>query len=78
MIGPPSTWQKNILPQNSYEFIGFVDEVGFEMYCKILKEVVAEERGEVYEEFREITFKLPVNAYIPDWFEDNKKNKIKI
>ncbi|MGM0608322.1 MAG: transcription-repair coupling factor [Candidatus Muiribacteriota bacterium] len=57
---------------------GFMDEVGFEMYCKILKEVISEERGDSHEEFLQIKFGLPVNAYIPDNFIDELRLKIEI
>ena len=57
---------------------GFMDEVGFEMYCRILKEVVGEEKGEIYEEWREIRFNIPINAYIPDYFVSSRDNKIEI
>ncbi|PLX19211.1 MAG: transcription-repair coupling factor [Candidatus Muiribacterium halophilum] len=57
---------------------GFVDDIGFEMYCKILKEVVAEEKGEMQNEYKEIKFSLPVAAYIPEHFEENRKKKIEL
>ncbi|MCK9223863.1 MAG: transcription-repair coupling factor [Candidatus Muirbacterium halophilum] len=57
---------------------GFIDEVGFEMYCKILKEVVSEEKGESFEDKREIRISLPIDAYIPDYLESSRQSKIKI
>ena len=57
---------------------GFIDEIGFEMYCRILKEVVSEEKGESFEDKREIRISLPVDAYIPDNVESSRQSKIKI
>jgi len=57
---------------------GFVDDIGFEMYCRILKEVVAEEKGEMQTEYKEIRFSIPVDAYIPEYFEKNRKKKIEL
>ncbi|MFW5781961.1 MAG: transcription-repair coupling factor [Candidatus Muiribacteriaceae bacterium] len=55
---------------------GFVDEVGFEMYCNLLREVIAEEKGDIVEELPQIRFSLPINAFVPDYFENDRKRKI--
>lgn len=44
---------------------GFMDTVGYDMYCKLLEEAVAEIKGIDIEEKSESTVSLNVNAYIP-------------
>jgi len=44
---------------------GQIAAVGFEMYCKLLEEAIAELRGEVIEELVETSMSLGVNIYIP-------------
>jgi transcription-repair coupling factor (superfamily II helicase) len=50
---------------------GEIAAVGFEMYCKLLEETIAELRGEPTEEVLETTINLGVNIYIPrDYVSD--------
>lgn len=47
--------------------------VGYDMYCKLLSEVVAEELGEEHETTPEVTVNINVNAYIPsEYIEDDE------
>ncbi|MCM2317146.1 MAG: transcription-repair coupling factor [Thermoanaerobaculia bacterium] len=44
---------------------GQIAAVGFEMYCKLLEEAIAELRGEKVEEIVETSMSLGINIYIP-------------
>ena len=44
---------------------GQIAAVGFEMYCKLLEEAIAELRGEAIEEVVETSMSLGINIYIP-------------
>lgn len=47
--------------------------VGYDMYCKLLGQVVAEAGGQTLEETEEVTVGLDVNAYIPsEYIEDDE------
>jgi transcription-repair coupling factor (superfamily II helicase) len=47
---------------------GHIAAVGFETYCRLLQEAVAEMKGEPLEPEREIRVDLPVRAFLPvDW-----------
>ena len=57
--------------------------MGYEMYCKILEEVIKEERGVGVGDLDnppeiEITIDIDVSSYIPDGFIDNDSGKIEI
>lgn len=45
---------------------GFMSSVGYEVYCSLLSEAVAEAKGEKTEEKKECLVDLDVNAYIPE------------
>ncbi len=45
---------------------GFMSSVGYEVYCSLLSEAVAEAKGEKVEEKKECLIDLDVNAYIPE------------
>jgi len=57
---------------------GFMDSVGYDMYCKLLAEAVGELRGEVKEESFETTIDMAVNAYIPGNFIEDEVQKLEI
>ena len=44
---------------------GFMDSVGYDMYCKLLEEAVADVRGIELEERSETTVSLNISAFIP-------------
>lgn len=44
---------------------GFMDSVGYDMYCKLLEEAVSEIRGDLHEDETKTTVSLNINAYIP-------------
>lgn len=45
---------------------GFMSSVGYEVYCSLLSEAVAEAKGEKIAEKKECLIDLDVNAYIPE------------
>ncbi len=57
---------------------GHLEQVGYDMYCKLLDEVVKEMQGETLEEEIEIQIDLDVSSYIPDEFIPNASQKIEI
>lgn len=55
---------------------GHIDEVGYDTYCKILDEVVKEQKGEKVEEETEITIDINVSSFIPDTYIENTDQKM--
>lgn len=47
---------------------GHLDEIGYDLYVKLLNEAVLEERGEVPEKETECTVSLNIDAYLPDTY----------
>ena len=57
---------------------GHMEQVGYDMYCKLLDEVVKEIRGEAVVEEVDVQIELDVSSYIPDEFIENSSLKIEI
>ena len=57
---------------------GHMEQVGYDMYCKLLDEVVKEIRGEKIIEEIDVQIDLDVTSYIPDNFIKNSSQKIEI
>jgi len=57
---------------------GHMDMVGYDMYCKLLDEVIKESKGEVVEEEEEVQIDISVSCYIPNTFIDKYEQKIEI
>lgn len=57
---------------------GHMASVGYDLYCKMLKDEVNKLKGDITEEIVETTVELPVNAYIPDEYIENEVLKIEI
>ncbi len=57
---------------------GHMEQVGYDMYNKLLDEVVKETKGEKVEEEQEITIDIGVSSYIPDEYIENSSQKIEI
>ena len=55
---------------------GHIDEVGYDTYCKILDEVVKEQKGIKVEEEPEITIDINVSSFIPDSYIENADQKM--
>ena len=59
---------------------GHMEQVGYDMYCKLLDQVVKEMKGEEpkQDEETEVQIELNVSSYIPDEFIDDSNLKIEI
>ncbi len=57
---------------------GHMDAVGYDMYCKLLKESVSEMKGEAVADTVETAIDLPVDAHIPEDFIKNQNLRIDI
>ncbi len=61
---------------------GHMEQVGYDMYCKLLDEVMKETRGEqnvfAEKEPEDIQIELNVSSYIPDEYIENSDIKISI
>jgi transcription-repair coupling factor (superfamily II helicase) len=57
---------------------GHMEQVGYDMYCKLLDEVVKEMQGEEVVEEIDVQIDLNVSSYIPDEYIDNPSYKIEI
>ncbi len=57
---------------------GHMEQVGYDMYCKLLDEVVKEIKGEEIVEDVDVQIDLNVSSYIPDEFTKDSSQKIEI
>ena len=57
---------------------GHIMQVGYDMYNRLLDEVVKEERGEKVEEQEDITIDINLSAYIPETYIEDSSQKIEI
>ena len=57
---------------------GHMEQVGYDMYCRLLDEVVKEIQGETIEEEVDVQIDLDVSSYIPDEFIESSSQKIEI
>ena len=57
---------------------GHMEQVGYDMYCKLLDEVVKEMQGYEVEEDIEIQIDINISSYIPDEFISDSSQKIEI
>jgi transcription-repair coupling factor (superfamily II helicase) len=57
---------------------GFMMEVGFDLYARLLDESVREARGESLPEGREPKLTLGLNAHLPDFYVQDSQQKIEI
>lgn len=57
---------------------GHMEQVGYDMYCKLLDEVVKEIQGQTIEEELEIQIDLNVSSFIPDEYIENPSQKIEV
>jgi len=55
---------------------GFINTIGFELYCKMLEEAIAELRGQSREEEPEPVIDLDLDAYIDDDYIPNSRQKL--
>ena len=57
---------------------GHMEKVGYDMYCKLLDEVVKEIKGEELIEEIDVQIDLDISCYIPDQFIEDSNQKIEI
>lgn len=57
---------------------GHLDQVGYDTYCKLLDEVVKEEKGIKREEELDVLIDINVSSYIPDSYIENNSQKIEV
>ena len=57
---------------------GHIATVGYEMYCKLLSETVRSLSGEEVEESVETRINLPVEAYLPDEYVPDSRQKVSL
>ena len=57
---------------------GHIVTVGYELYCRLLEEAVMALRGEKVEETMETRINLPVEAYLPDSYVPDSRQKVSI
>ena len=57
---------------------GHLEEVGYDTYCRLLDEVIKEEKGIEVEEELDIQIDLNVTSYIPDSYISDSNQKIEI
>lgn len=57
---------------------GHMESIGYDLYCKMLSEVVNEEKGEITEEEFETTIEIKINAYIPGGYIPDEVQKLDI
>lgn len=57
---------------------GHMEQVGYDMYCELLNQVVSEIRGEKQIEEVDVQIDLDVTSYIPDDYIENSSQKIEV
>lgn len=57
---------------------GHMDAVGYDMYCKLLKESVDEAQGIKTEEERDVTIDINIDAYLPETYIKNHNQRIEM
>jgi len=55
---------------------GHIAAVGFDLYCQLVTEAVAERKGEPIEEHEEITLDLPLDAHIPKHYIEREDLRV--
>ncbi|MGE5551979.1 MAG: transcription-repair coupling factor [Bacteroidota bacterium] len=57
---------------------GFIASVGFELYCRLLEEAIREAKGQVQPETPDPTIDLKVDAFLPDSFIADARQKVEL
>lgn len=57
---------------------GFIDSVGFDLYSQMLQEAIARKQGEDVEERTSVEIDIDVDAYIPDTYVNDQRQKIEL
>ncbi len=57
---------------------GFIEEVGFDLYCRLLDEAVRELKGEKIERLPEVKIQFDLDIYIPDSYIPDSQQRVEI
>ena len=57
---------------------GHITNVGYELYCKLLEDAVKKLKGEKVEEELETSINLPIDAFLPDDYIPDSRQKVSI
>lgn len=57
---------------------GHMEKVGYDMYCKLLNLAIKEINGQKVKQFKEVKINIPVDAVIPNEYNSNNEDRIKI
>ena len=57
---------------------GHMQKVGYDMYCKLLNEAVAELKGKKIEEERSVIIKVDLDAFIPENYITDSESRMKV
>ncbi len=55
---------------------GHMEAIGYDLYCKMLQQAVALEKGEVHREHFETSIEMKINAYIPQDYIPDETEKL--
>ena len=55
---------------------GHMQQVGYDLYVKLLNETISEMRGEKVEDLREIKIDISINAFLPNDYISSNENRI--
>jgi transcription-repair coupling factor (superfamily II helicase) len=57
---------------------GFIEEVGFDLYCRLLDEAVGELKGEKIQKLLEVKMEFDSDIYIPDSYIPDSQQRVEI
>jgi transcription-repair coupling factor (superfamily II helicase) len=57
---------------------GFIEEVGFDLYCRLLDEAVRELKGEKIEKLKEVKMEFDLDIYIPESYISDSQQRVDI
>ncbi|MGB5106586.1 MAG: transcription-repair coupling factor [Candidatus Zixiibacteriota bacterium] len=57
---------------------GFIEEVGFDLYCRLLEEAVAELKGETADSDFEVKLEVDCDTFIPEAYIEESKQRVDI
>lgn len=57
---------------------GFIEEVGFDLYCRLLEEAVAELKGEIADSDFEVKIDIDCDTYIPESYIEESRQRVDI
>ena len=57
---------------------GFIEEVGFDLYCRLLDEAVKELKGEKVERLPEVKMEFDLDIYIPESYVSDSQQRVEI